>query len=80
MLGPKKLSEIRDELRQALGMSDQDLRTWLDQQIAERPLKAAGRSKVLEDLLWVRDLLQSTVSKPRRKAKEPRAKSTPATR
>lgn len=82
MIGPKKLSEIKRELRQALG-NDQALAAWLDQQVSRSTSEAARGSSVEEDLLWVRDLLREAVvgTKPRaRGAKTSKTKRTSAVR
>ena len=41
MMGPKKLSEIREELRQALATTGNDPIQWLDDRIRE--LESAGK-------------------------------------
>ena len=82
MIGPKKLSEIKRELRQALG-HDPALAAWLDQQASRAPPQAGRVSTVEEDLLWVRELLRQPVvdTKPRgRGAKRSKAKRTSAVR
>ena len=82
MIGPKKLSEIKRELRQALG-NDQELAAWLDRQISQPSPKNRGIPAVEKDLLWVRELLREAVAekKPRtRGAKRPKAKRTSAVR
>ena len=78
MIGPKKLSEIKSELRQALS-NDPAVAAWLDQQASHSLPKNERVSTVEEDLLWVRDLLHEAVAipKPRtRGAKKPKLKRT----
>ena len=58
MIGPKKLSEIKRELRQALG-NDPAVAAWLDQQASHSLPKKGRVSTVEEDSLRVRDLLHS---------------------
>ena len=60
MMGSKKLSEIKQELRQALG-NDKELTAWLDRRISRPSTKTAGVPTVEKDLLWVRDLLREAV-------------------
>ena len=61
MIGTKKLSEIKRELRQALG-NDQELAAWLDRQISRPSQKAGSIPTVEKDLLWVRQLLRKAVA------------------
>ena len=68
MIGPKKLSEIKRELRQALG-NDPAVAAWLDQQAAHSLPKKGRVSTVEEDLLWVRDLLHEAVVGPKPRAR-----------
>ncbi len=78
MIGPKKLSEIKRELRQALSNAPA-VAAWLDQQASHSLPKKGRVSTVEEDLLWVRDLLQEPVvgPKPRtRGAKKQKLKRT----
>ena len=77
MMGTKKFSEIKRELRQALG-NDQELAAWLDRQISPRSQKAGSIPTVEKDLLWVRQLLRKAVAqkKPRvRGARRPSSAS-----
>jgi hypothetical protein len=82
MLGPKKLSEIKQELRQLLATKDSTLESWLQQQLVNLQPQPPRDAKLLEDLLWVRDLLRET-SRPKKpaggKTRKRRAKETPAT-
>ena len=68
MMGSKKLSAIKRELRQALG-NDKELAAWLDRQCSRPSPKEGDDSTVEKDLLWVRDLLRqgATGKKPRRR-------------
>jgi hypothetical protein len=82
MIGPKKLSDIKRELRQALG-NDQELAAWLDRQISQPSPKKRGIPDVEKDWLWVRELLREAVAemKPRtRRARRSKTKRTSAAR
>jgi hypothetical protein len=61
-MGPRKLNEIKQELRQLLG-KNQELVTWLEQEITRPESKSAPARTVTEDLLWVRELLGQTTTK-----------------
>jgi hypothetical protein len=69
MLGPKKLKEIKQELRAVLGQDDQRLRSWLEERFSR--LKPS-ESKTAEDLLWVQQMLSKQLATPRqRRSKTP---------
>jgi hypothetical protein len=74
MLGPKKLQEIRQELRQALKSDDSALEAWLEERLAELRSTQAGEPKVVEDLLWVQRMLSKKVE-GRRKQRSIQRKS-----
>jgi uncharacterized protein YoaH (UPF0181 family) len=59
MMGPKKLSTVRKELRQSLGKKGKDPIQWLDERI--RALERAGNStgEATEVLQALRRVLQS---------------------
>jgi hypothetical protein len=65
MMGPKKLSEIREELRQHLSKDGKDPIEWLQECMAEKPKPKDTR--VLESLL---EFLQDLPKKPKGKAKK----------
>jgi hypothetical protein len=67
MMGTKKLSEIRDELRQHLSRDGKDPIQWLQECLAERP--KPKDSRVLESLL---EFLKDVPKKPKAKPKKPR--------
>ena len=71
MLGTKKLSEIKKELRLVLQKTDEDFQSWLDQKILEHR-KSTQDAKVLEDLLWVQKILAESVTGKMPPQKEPR--------
>jgi hypothetical protein len=48
MMGPKKLSEIREELRRALAATGDDPIDWLEKRVTESERR--GKSEVLEFL------------------------------
>ena len=60
MMGSKRLSEIKRELRQALG-NDKELAAWLDRQISHPSPKNGGVQTVEKDLMWVRELLREAL-------------------
>lgn len=64
MMGPKKLSEIKRDLRQQLAKGKRGLRIWLDRQIELLQTDNAHDPKVAEDLLWVRKSLRTARRKP----------------
>jgi hypothetical protein len=79
MIGPKKLGEIKPELRQHLGKRPKDLGAWLDRQIAKLQPKSVRHPRVAEDLLWVRKMLRAAEKKPRAgKSRKTRTGKTPA--
>jgi hypothetical protein len=67
MMGPKKLSTIREELRQRLSRDGKDPIEWLQECIAKKP--KPKDSGILESLL---ELLKDEPTKPQTKAKKPR--------
>jgi hypothetical protein len=67
MMGPKKLSTIREELRQAFGAEGDDPVKWLEGRIA----KSSDRSEVLQ---YLRDFLKGPIRKTKRGSKKVRAK------
>lgn len=62
MIGTKKLSEIKRDLRQAFRNQDEELNAWLDRKIAKHRPKTARVPRVVEDLLWIRELLREAVA------------------
>jgi hypothetical protein len=80
MMGKKKLGEIKEELRHLLEKTDKELQSWLDQKILEANRKNPKRPKVIEDLLWVQEILREAVagkkSQPKKSRKQ--TKKTPA--
>jgi hypothetical protein len=72
MMGPKKLSTIREELRQHLSRDGKDPIEWLQETLAEKP--KPEDSRVLEALL---ELLKKTPKKPKSNSAKP-AKRRPA--
>lgn len=81
MMGRKKASEIKRELRQKFAGKATELNDWVKRRIAElQPDRKAG-SRVGEELLWIRDLLRESLKrkKPRRNnAKRPRTRKATA--
>jgi hypothetical protein len=69
MIGTKKLSEIKKELREALRPKKAEIEARLDQEIAKLSDKERRDPKVVEELLWIRDVLREIVNgkKPTRK-------------
>lgn len=61
MMGPKKISAIKRDLAQVL-KEDKHLEAWLEEQISDLQRAKPTNPRVLEDLLWVRDLLRETVA------------------
>jgi hypothetical protein len=57
MMGSKKLSTIRAELRKSFDMSDADLLAWFDQQIEDMGRTPKGGQKEIETLRLLRDAL-----------------------
>jgi hypothetical protein len=81
MLGPKKLSEIKQELQTVLKKNGRALESWLDEQVSQRPSQSKDDARTLADLIWVRDLLRESLinKKPLDgKSPKPRRKKTPA--
>ena len=72
MMGPKKLSTIRKELRQSLRKNGKDPIQWLDERI--RALERAGNSTAgaAEVLHALRRVLQSPTKTKRRTPKPSR--------
>jgi nitrate reductase assembly molybdenum cofactor insertion protein NarJ len=66
MMGPKKLSTIREELRQHLSRDGKDPIDWLQECLAERP--KPEDSRVLEALL---ELLQEPPKKSKSEKSQP---------
>ena len=81
MMGPKKLSEIKQELQTALKKNGRALESWLDEQLSQRPSQSQDDARTLADLVWVRDLLRESLTdkkRPAGKSSKPRRKKTPA--
>ncbi len=81
MMGPKKLSEIKQELQAALKKDGRELQAWLDEQFSKSPLRNEEDARTLADLVWVRDVLRETVAGKKQsggKSAKPRRKKTPA--
>ncbi len=69
MMGPKKLSEIKKELRQALGSQSAKIRAWLDR---EHSVHRADRGKSLaEELRWIQDYLQKAPKRTKSRPEKP---------
>ena len=64
MIGPKKLSTIRDELKRKLSAGGKDPIRWLETRIAEAERQKPGSSEVLRSL---KQLLEGPLNKTRRK-------------
>jgi hypothetical protein len=71
MMGPTKLSAIREQVRQSFRMTDAELATWLDHQANQRRSVAANAEGELESLRLFRDALLREVkmARPRRKGR-----------
>ena len=67
MLGPKKLNEIRQELRQALKSDNKALQIWLEERLVELQSTQSSEAKVVEDLQWVQQMLSKKVATPRKR-------------
>jgi hypothetical protein len=63
MIGPKKLSEIRAELRQSFGMTDSELRAWFDRKRDGEKAKKNANDGVLKSLELLRDSLVKEVKR-----------------
>jgi hypothetical protein len=70
MMGPKKLSTIREEIRQAISATGEDPIRWLQQRIAEAERKGTGEGEVLLSLQRVLE----AAPKPSRRKRRPGAK------
>jgi hypothetical protein len=66
MIGPKKLSEIRQELHDALAAEVGDPIAWLEAQMTA-PIQSHPKATVNEELVSLIRYLERTVKKPRRK-------------
>ena len=66
MMGRKKLSEIRAELRAAFGQSDKELVAWFDQNMNDLEKQPKVSKTELETLERLRDAL---LRKPRKKSR-----------
>jgi hypothetical protein len=51
MMGPKKLSAVRQELRSAIKSTGEDPLRWLERRIAESERRDEGGHEVLDSLL-----------------------------
>ena len=79
MMGSKKASEIKRELRHLLSQRRKDVEPWLDRQIAKLQPQTLNDPRVAEDLLWVRKMLRTAEKKTRtRKSRNTKASKTPA--
>jgi hypothetical protein len=71
MMGPAKLSTIRAELRESLGMSDAELEVWFDRRLGELTQKPKASPTELDTLRLLRDALLRE-SKRGEQSKKPR--------
>lgn len=68
MMGPKKLSTIRAEMREAFGMSDKELLAWFNRQIEELEQEPKVSKTGKETLLSLKNaLLQKGKKRPPRR-------------
>ncbi len=72
MMGPKKLSTIRQELRQAILNTGNNPIEWLDERI--RALEQAGKPADSAEVLQSLRRLLAPQKKPRRRARKPSVK------
>ncbi len=79
MMGPKKLSEIKQELQTILKKNGRALQSWLDEQLSQRSSQSKEDARTLADLVWVRDLLRDSLTEkkpPAGTSSQPRRKKT----
>jgi len=76
MIGPKKLSTIREELRAAFRMSDKELLHWFNREIEELERQPKASKTGTQTLELLRDALLNEPKKTRRaKSKRGRSRS-----
>jgi len=79
MMGPTKLSVMRDEVRKAFQMTDAELAAWFDRQVKESKRKPkAIATEVNTTLQLLRDALVKEVqgSKPKKRRRPPKIAGT----
>jgi hypothetical protein len=73
MMGPKRQSEIKRELRQRIGKSDKELLAWFNQEMADAEERPRLGETGLETLQLLRDALLKKYKKPRPSATRKKA-------
>ena len=73
-MGTKKLSEIRQEILQAIAAKDRDLDAWLDQEFGKLSRKRQVDPKLYEELNWIRKSLAQAVKEKKAGSRKPRTK------
>ena len=74
MIGPKKLTAIRQELHNALGEAGDDPIRWLEQRMTSPVHHGVGPSRESEILLSLRRFIEATAKEKRRKQRASTAK------
>jgi hypothetical protein len=74
MMGPTKLSTIREKVRASFKMGDAELRAWFNDQLEQMQRQPKAEPTEIETLRLFRDALVKEVKKGK-----PKRKSRPAT-
>jgi hypothetical protein len=79
MMGSKKASEIKQELRRVLGQNAIELNTWLEKQRSEMRPQPGPNANLQEELAWVQEVLREAAAekKPATGKGKRKAKRTP---
>ena len=76
MIGAKKLSTIREELRQAFAASDYNPLEELDREIRKLEKSKTGKAQGLKSLQLLRGALAQVIDEPKKPARAKRARTT----
>ncbi len=73
MMGPTKLSTIREEVRKSFRMTDAELLAWFNRQLEDREQKPHAEQAEIAALRLLRDALRREVQgpKPKRRTRNP---------
>jgi hypothetical protein len=71
MMGPEKLSTIREKVRASFKMNEAQLRAWFDDRLQEMQRKSRAEPTEIETLRLFRDALvkETKGGKPKRKSR-----------
>ena len=72
MIGPTKLSTIREHVRISFNMTDPELLAWFNRQLEDRKQKPKVAQTEIDTLRLLRDALEQEAKRSKPKRKPPR--------